>query len=80
MEKRQWEAYHALRQVAKKEGISVQQVILDIEEAITEAYFTAKKEDDQPVLERWNAIPSKGEIPTALELVAYLGDKLQSVK
>ena len=36
MEKRQWEAYHALRQIAKKEGISVQQVILDIEEAITE--------------------------------------------
>ena len=70
-----WNAYYALRQVAKKEGISVQQVIQEIDVVIGEAYSAAKKGKDLEVLARWDLIPCKGEIPTALELVAYLGAK-----
>lgn len=77
MDNRQWRAYHALRKVAKMEGISVQEVVRNIEDVIKEAYSTAQKENDLQVLERWKDIPCENEIPTAVELVTYLGDRLK---
>ncbi len=68
-------AYEALRKVAKKEGISVNQVIRDIDDTILEAWFTARRENNQEVLALWREIPCKGKLPTALELVVYLSEK-----
>ena len=75
MDNLRWRAYHALRKVAKMEGISVQQVVENIDEAIGEAYRTAKEENDREVIERWSKIPCRGELPTALELIVYLTAK-----
>ena len=75
MDNQQWRAYHALRKVAQMEGITVQQVIRNIDDAIREAYSSAKDENNQEVLKRWKEVPCEGELPTALELVAYLGEK-----
>ena len=75
MDNQQWRAYHALRKVAQMEGISVQQVIRNIDDAIREACSSAKDENNQEVLKRWKEVPCEGELPTALELVVYLGEK-----
>ena len=75
MDNQQWRAYHALRKVAQMEGISVQEVVQNIDDAIKEAYSTTKDENNQEVLKRWKEIPCEGELPTALELVIYLGAK-----
>ena len=70
-----WEAYHVLHRVAQMEEIPVQQVIRDIEDAIQEAYLSAKEGNNQEVLARWHEIPCEGEIPSALELLTYLSEK-----
>lgn len=76
MNRKQRRAYEALRKVANKEGISVKQVIRDIDDAILEAYFTAQKENNREALALWQGIPRKGKMPTALELVVYLEEKM----
>lgn len=69
-------AYQALEKVAEMEGISVETVVGNIEEAIAAAIKTSKERHDQQTLERWAQIPCSGDVPDAFELVAYLGEKL----
>lgn len=64
-------AYDALVQVAKQRGVPVEKVIEEIEAAIRIGYDQAKKDNDRKALARWRDVPSAGEIPTAVELVAY---------
>ena len=65
-------AQAALLTVALQKGIPLEAVIQEIDTAIAAAYQTAQK--NPASLDKWKRIPCKGEIPTALEMVSYLGD------
>lgn len=69
-------AYKALLQVAENNGLSLDEVIGEIESAIKDAIETAKRENNQEALSMWAQIPSKGEYPTAVEVIAAMGDKI----
>ena len=69
-------AYLALCKVARRNGITVKHVIWEIEAMSKESYFSARRDGKQEVLKAWQEIPCKGEIPTALELVAYLAEQI----
>lgn len=69
-------AYWTLQELAKQQGVTVAEVMADIDECINEAIVTIKRNNNQEVMERWKKIPCIGEIPTAVEFVAYLGEEL----
>lgn len=61
-----------LRQVARKEGVTVAQVRGEIDNAIQQAITIAKRENNQHALGLWRKVPCKGEIPTAEELIPWI--------
>ena len=65
-------AERALRMTAKKHGVSYEKVVTEIEFAIADAVETARRNNDTEKLAMWAAIPSKGDIPTAKEMVIHL--------
>ena len=75
-----WKVWLIFQKVARKEGISVRQVVSDIETVIQEAYTLALQENNSSVIEAWKAIPCKGELPTAVELVIYLSDRVRAAE
>lgn len=64
----------AIEEVAEKEGISVNEVIREIDLAIEEAMQSS----DPLVRARWTLIPCAGDKPTALEFIAYMRGKIHS--
>ena len=64
-------AYAALMKVAHNNGISLEEVITEIEKGIRETIDTAKRENNLLALKRWKKIPSVGEYPTAVEFITY---------
>lgn len=58
----------ALKQLAKKEGVSVETVRHEIEIAIAEA----RKNTDPKARAFWKTVPHKGEQPTPEEVIVYL--------
>ena len=71
-------AYDVLKNIARREGISVAQVIYEIDRAISETLETIHIDNDLSAIEKWEQIPRIGEIPTAIELLMYLSDKMKS--
>lgn len=69
-----------LEAVARKEGVSLAEVVFEIESAISVAYQNAKLSNDQAVIKMWNEIPCKGGVPTAVELIDYLTNRVFEVK
>ena len=67
-------AYRSLQRVAQQQGITIEQVI----ESINEVIQIGMANPDPIVKARWALIPRKGEAPTAVELVAYLGELMLS--
>lgn len=67
-------AYRSLQHVARQEGITVEQVIESIDKAIQ----IGMASPDPKVQERWALIPRVGSKPTAVELVAFLGELMMS--
>ena len=55
----------AVRKVAKWNGISQEQVRSEIDSAIHAAINTARINKDHSIRNRWKAIHSEGEIPSA---------------
>lgn len=78
MHKKYARAHKALTKIALREGKPVEQVIKEIEKAIADAHSSAMKNNDLATLEKWAAIPSEGHLPTALELITYLGNKVHN--
>lgn len=70
------QAYGALLKVAHNNGVSLKEVITEIEKAIQDAIDTAKRENNQIILERWKKIPYAGEYPTAVEFITYASKQL----
>jgi len=67
-------AYNILCEVAKQNGVTVEKVIADIDHAIEVAISTARKNNDRRTLMAWSKIQCAGDKPTALEVVACLGE------
>lgn len=75
MDRNMLKAYRAIQEVAGREGVSVEQVFRSIEEVISQSYSEALEKKDLSRLDAWHEIPCKGQLPTPLELVAYLGER-----
>lgn len=67
-------AYKTLEEVARRKFTTVEVVIAEIDAAIAEAISTATNTRNINVLNAWKKIPCVGEVPTAVELVACLGE------
>ena len=74
MEPQHYAAYYALTEIAKRENISVENVIQSIDEAILDAYSGAIAHGDTAAISAWANIPCKDTVPTAIELIAYLSE------
>ena len=61
-------AKKALKQLAKREGVSVETVRHEIEIAIAEA----RKSTDPKAQAFWKSVPHKGEYPTPEEVIVHL--------
>lgn len=66
-------AYRAIDLLAKREGVTREEIIEKIDEAIVEAIASP----NPSVQEAWSKIPHAGERPSAAEVIAYLADKAQ---
>ena len=62
----------ALKEVAKKNGVSLAEVQREIEAALTVA------QADPASQAAWAAIPHKGKQPTSEEVIAHLAKKVSS--
>ena len=69
-------AKRVIRNVAKRHGMTEQDVVMEIEIAIREALDGASRGNDHTALCRWKEIPCEGDAPNAYELVDYLSSKL----
>lgn len=69
-------AQRAIKYVARKYGVSESEVVKEIEDTIAETLETIRRENNYEAMAKWQKIPCAGEVPTAYELVAYLGGKL----
>lgn len=58
------------------EEVAYETVIKNIEDAIDDAIATCVQNNDEVALAMWGQIPCVGDIPTPLELLAYLGEKV----
>lgn len=58
--------------IAKKEGITPEEV----KEEIGKAISYAMKSDDPKVQRFWSSFPCEGDAPTVEEVIGYLADKL----
>ncbi len=67
-------AIAAIEKIAEKEGVSVNEVIREIDLAIEEAM----QNPDPLVQARWTLIPCAGDKPTAIEFIAYMRGKIHS--
>lgn len=69
-------AYMALQEVAWREGVSLEEVVREIEICIAEGMENCRRENNREALEEWATIPRAGEVPTPCELLAYLSSKV----
>jgi len=63
----------SLKRVAKRNGVSVEEVRREIELALT----LAQNNPDQKVQTFWNSIPSESNVPTMEEALAHIAIELK---
>lgn len=69
-------AYKVLQEVAKQKGITVEKVIHEIDISIADARKRSFEMNDPIAIKEWQSIPCVGSVPTAVEFLAYLGEKV----
>lgn len=69
-------ARRALEETARRQGITLEEVFFEIEEAIETAISQARREKNEQILAQWEKIPCRGPVPDAYELLAYIGEKV----
>ena len=69
-------AYRALQETARKRGVSVEEVIAEIDKAIAQAMKNCENDNNTNAMNIWKMIPCEGEVPTAVEVVAFFGGAL----
>lgn len=65
-------AYMALEEVAKQRGITVEEVVHEIDKTIQLAFENVQNTNNKKALEKWKMIPCAGDRPTAVELLSFL--------
>ena len=63
------------RKVAKKHGVSVNEVKEEMQKALNQAYTNTPNDALTRVYQ--NQVPSKGEIPTPDEFIPYTANKIK---
>ena len=63
------------RKVAKKHGVSVNEVKEEMQKALNHAYTNTSNDGVTRVCQ--NQVPSKGEIPTPDEFIPYAANKVK---
>ena len=71
------QAYKALLQVAEKNGVSLNEVVTEIETAIRNSIEQAIKDNNVEALAMWAQIPCQGEYPSAVELITHIGGQIR---
>lgn len=69
-----FDAEDAIRHIAKKEGVSVE----EIRSQMSQAMLTGLNSEDPDVQARWKQIPCKGEVPTPEELITYIATHINA--
>ncbi|MDO4567419.1 MAG: sporulation initiation factor Spo0A [Clostridia bacterium] len=72
--KEKTDAERAIRQLAMREGVTVEEVRRQMALAI----LAGLSDQDAAVQARWKKIPCKGEIPTPEELISYLAKHIDA--
>jgi len=70
-------ARRALEETARREGVTYDTLIKHIEYSISEAILSCQKSNNVSALAVWKEIPCVGDVPTPLELVAFLSERIQ---
>lgn len=65
-----------LDKVASENGASVDEVLFEMESAISQAHHKAMLSNDKALLRLWEDIPRKGDIPTPAEMIDFLSKKV----
>lgn len=68
--------HRALKETARQQGVTEEEVISEIEAAIAEAIVQARRNQDKDILAEWEKIPCEGEFPNVYEIIAYIGGKI----
>ena len=68
-------AQRAMEQVAQRNGVSLEQVQAEIEQAIAEAM--ARTENDPETKKLWDKIPRTDGRVTPQDLIAYVGNQIE---
>lgn len=66
-----------LDEVAKRNGVSLEEVMQQISACISIGMETAKQENNKKALAIWEAIPGSGDRPTPEELLVFLVGKIK---
>ena len=61
--------------MASENGVSVDEVLFEIESVISQAYRNAMLSNDKALLQLWESIPRAGDIPTPAEMIDSLSKK-----
>lgn len=64
-----------LGEVASENGVSVEEVLFEMEFVISQAYHNAMLSNDQALHQLWNEIPRNGDVPTPIEMIDFLSKK-----
>ena len=71
-------ARRALEETARRQGITLEEVVAEIEAAIEAAISQARRERNDQILAQWEKIPSEGERPNAYEVLIYIGERVMN--
>lgn len=63
----------AIREMAKQQGITVQELLASMQDALDEGM----RSPDPAVQAEWHSIPHKGEKPTPQEVMAHIVKKIR---
>jgi hypothetical protein len=69
-----FQAEAAIREIAKREGKTVQEVLNDMQEALD----AGMQNPDPAVQAEWRRIPHKGAKPTPQEVMDYMANKMKA--
>ncbi len=56
-------AHRAVQKIAKREGVSEEEIIADIDRAIAQAVLRVREQNDMAAIAQWERIPCAGAVP-----------------
>lgn len=70
-------AKKAFEELAKREGVTYEEIVQEIEDAIEAAIRNAYRTGNAKAIALWHLIPCEGERPNAFEFMTYMGEKVR---